>query len=296
MRAMAIIGILPVDGVASIVHAERRGWWGEGIQARTVVFESAEARNDALARDEVDIAFMDGLTVALLRDHGLDAKILTALHRGTKNVLAAPGLPIQSLADLREVAVSLGTTIEYYADKMLERASVDPAQVVKRDVPSITERLERLLRGELLAACLPMPFAQMAQDRGARLLATNHGLQPPMLESVVAARGDWLAGRREDARRFLRALTRSIEALNADPALHKRLTIETARVPPEMGHGYAVERHPALPGYPPEYHREFGEWLLAKRAITRMMPYEDLVDVALSREAARGMPASSRKS
>lgn len=288
------LGILPVEGVVSIVLAERNGWWGESIQARTVLFESAEARDAALARRELDVAFMDALTAALLRHRGLDVKVLTALHRGRKDIVAAPRSLARSLADVPEVAVSLGTTIEYYTDRMLERHGIDPARVRKREVASIPERLERLLRGEVAAACLPMPFAQVAIARGGRVLASNRDLRPPLLESALVARAGWLTRHRDEARRLLRALCRSIEAINADPLVHQRLTLETARVPPELEADFTVERHPALPGYPREYHQEFAGWLLAKGALSRPMPYEELVDLELSREVAQAASAAPR--
>lgn len=284
------IGILPVEGVISIALAERSGWWDEEVQAQTVLFESAEARDAALAGGELDVAFMDGLTAALLRDRGLDVRILTAIHRGRKDIIAAPGSPARSLADVRVVALSLGTSIEYYTDKMLAREGVDPARVRKQEVVSISKRLEGLVRGELPAACLPMPFARMAVARGGRLLASNRDLQPLMLESALVARAAWLSRHRDAARRLLRAIRRSIQSINTRPSAYKQLVMETARIPREMGASLTVDRHPALPGYPPEYHEEFGGWLLRTKAISRLAPYEEMVDVELSREAASAAP------
>lgn len=162
------IGVMPsIDHLPLALALEQHYYDSLGLQLELVRFNSPMERDAALQAGEIDGTVSDYTTVMLQNQKGLPVQLLFAMD-GTFAFVTNPAAGIGSIADLRakRVGLSSNTVIEYATDKLLAEAQMQPTDVEKVEVQKIPLRLEMLAKGELDAAVLPQPFAQIALDRG----------------------------------------------------------------------------------------------------------------------------------
>lgn len=162
------IGVMPSIDHLPIAIALEHGYYDSlGLQLELVRFSSPMERDAALQAGEIDGAVSDYTTVMLQNQKGLPVQLLFAMD-GTFAFVANPAASINSVVDLRgkRVGLSSNTVIEYATDKLLAGVQIQPKDIEKVEVQKIPLRLEMIAKGELDAAVLPQPFAQIALDRG----------------------------------------------------------------------------------------------------------------------------------
>lgn len=271
------IGLIPSEGVAAVLHGGSRKWWDLDVPVDITVYGSTREQEQALESGETDIVFMNALSAMILRSQGLPLVALTTFSRVRKDILASPKSDAMGLADLTEVAVSHGTTIEYYTDLLLQLEGMDPRAVRKVEIASMEGRLDALIDGEVGAAMLPSPLAHVAVQRGARILATNLVLDPAPREAYLVAREAWLVDHEDEVRAILPYLQRSIDELNADAPTYREAVAqamgEHAADLPE----FELTPIPDLAPCPETTHAAFESWLTERGLLRRPVSYTELV-------------------
>ncbi|MCZ7542723.1 MAG: ABC transporter substrate-binding protein [Anaerolineae bacterium] len=147
-------------------------------------------------------------------------------------VLSAPRSNITIPADLagKEIGVSLNTVIEYVTSRVLEAEGLAPEDIAFASVPSIPERFQLLMQGQLLVATLPDPLAQAAIQAGATNVIDD-AAYPAYSLSVLSFSVDAIENKPEAIRRFLLAWDMAVQDLNADPEAYRALFLEKVTVP-----------------------------------------------------------------
>lgn len=162
------IGVMPsVDHLPLAIAVDQHYYDTLGLEVELVRFTSPMERDAALQAGEIDATVSDYTTVMLQNQKGLPVQLLFATD-GIFSFISSPTAGIKSIADLKgkKVGLSSNTVIEYATDKLLTEATLSPSDVTKVEVQKIPLRLEMIAKGELDAAVLPQPFAQIALDRG----------------------------------------------------------------------------------------------------------------------------------
>lgn len=162
------IGVMPsVDHLPLAIAIDQHYYDSLGLTVELVRFNSPMERDAALQAGEIDGTVSDYTTVMLQNQKGLPVQLLFATD-GIFSFITTPSAAIQSIKDLKgkKVGLSSNTVIEYATDKLLLADSLTAGDVEKVEVQKIPLRLEMLAKGEIDAAVLPQPFAQIALDRG----------------------------------------------------------------------------------------------------------------------------------
>ncbi len=165
--------------------AEKEGLFAAaGLPVVLSVFRSAVERDTALHAGVLDGCNADLIAALASRRAGYDVKIVaSALNRFS--LVASPAVAAGAsghglgLADLSGASIGLSrnTVIEYVADSL-----IDPIVIKKIDIARIPIRLELLLRNQLDAAVLPLPFDALAVAGGGAIVADSlaAGLDPDL--------------------------------------------------------------------------------------------------------------------
>jgi NitT/TauT family transport system substrate-binding protein len=271
------VGILPIEDALPFVVADEEGLFKKhGLEVEVVKFQSAIERDAALTSGEIDVVLTDPLAVILLRNGGVDVKIVSLClgktpEEGVFTILAAPNSKIAKLEDLegRKVAISSNTIIEYVTDRMLGDVKVE-----KVEIKSIPLRLQTLLEGKIDAATLPEPLASLAVMKGARKIISDADLPESISHTVIVFKGEVLS---DDVRKFLAAYDEAVEKINSDPASYRKRFIEIARVPEPLVESYKMPKYPKSQDFSKEFYEGYLLWAMEKKLIEKSVPYEEAV-------------------
>lgn len=179
------IGVMPsVDHLPLAIAQEQHYFDSLGLNVELVRFTSPMERDAALQAGELDGTISDYTTVMTQNAKGLSVKLLSSTD-GLFSFIVNPKSGIKTLADLKgkKVALSSNTVIEFATDQVLAKAKLEPTDITKVEVQKIPLRLEMVAKGEVDAAILPQPFAQIAQEKG--LVALKDVLLPGSEETLV---------------------------------------------------------------------------------------------------------------
>lgn len=214
------IGVMPsIDHLPMAIALERGYYDSLGLQLELVRFSSPMERDAALQAGEIDGTVSDYTTVMLQHQKGLPVQLLFALD-GTFAFVANPSAGVASVADLRgkRVGLSSNTVIEYATDKLVAEAGMAATDVEKVEVQKIPLRLEMLAKGELDAAVLPQPFAQIALDRGLSHIPGVLGVGAGQLHvTALALNADKLRGREATLLKLIAGYNKAADFLNGQP-------------------------------------------------------------------------------
>lgn len=263
--------------------AEKEGLFAaEGVAAEFKIFRSAVERDAALQAGALDGCNADVIAAIANTNAGYDLRIVaSALNRFS--LIAGPALVARAqkagreptAADLAGASIGLSsnTVIEYVVDTLLTAAKV--ADYRKTDVARIPVRLELLLQGKLDAASLPLPFDELAEAGGARIVAdsVSAGLDPDLFMFYQAD----LDGRRTEYRAFWRAVEAARIRIGSNPEAYRGLLSQRLGFSEEQARTVAF---PPFPKYAPTPAAEIARasaWMLARGLIGKPVAYADLV-------------------
>lgn len=282
------VALLPILDVLPFYVAEQNGYFAEeGVTVQAVPVASAVEREQLMQAGEIDGMLNELHSTALNNREGRQVvSVMTARAASAEaplfRVLAAPESGIASPADLAGVPVGISenTIIEYVTQRLLEAEGVPAADVVPQPVPSIPERYQLLMEGQIDAATLPDPLAQSAVEDGA-VLVIDDSAHPEYAVSVLTFSADAVDNRTEDVRAFLRAWDRAAADINAAPEAYRALLLEKVQVPPNVQETYEVPPYPRAEVPTAEQWADVTAWLVEKGLVQSAPGYEESVSGAL---------------
>lgn len=284
------IGILPVLAALPYVIADHEKLFEKhGLSVELVLFPSARERDAAFQAGRVDMVMIDPVTSLIMIDKGHGARIAAAI---TGTVLGdepfyilAPPNTSYSLGEVKSIAVSKNTVIEFAVFNTIKLLGLDPTAYEYVDVPSIPVRYQLLMEGKVEAAGLPDPWATIALSKGARLLARSDqvGLLTPsvlLISKDALARPDGV----EISRRVVAALADGLKRYREDPRGFADLIYERLRIPHELRGSWVPSARGDPAPYPRDHFQLVLEWLALKRLVSGGVSYDQAV---LFREGER---------
>lgn len=181
------IGVMPSIDHLPLVIADKMGYLDSlGIDLELERFFSPMERDVALQTGAIDGAVSDYTSVEIQRHRGMALETFCALD-GLFLLVVRPDLEISQIADLqgKRFALSSNTVIEYATDQVMGALPFEKVEVQKLPI-----RLEMLASGEIDAAVLPQPFAQIALMRGMKAVEGSLGTSQPLaLTGLVLDKG-----------------------------------------------------------------------------------------------------------
>jgi NitT/TauT family transport system substrate-binding protein len=284
------IGTLATQDTLPLWVAEAAGYLEEqGIpSAEIITFQSATECQTAFTSGAVDALMTDIIVAANIQASGTPVQLATVMlgsepAEGRFAVVAAPGSPIASMADLRGVAVGTAsaTITEYILDKLMEEAGYSAADVKREEVGKMPVRFQLLMEGQLKAAVLPEPFVTLAEQGGAAIVAGGDDTMAKqnVSQSVLCVSAEY-AGTAEGAaavKAVLAAWDRAVADINAAPDDFRQVLVDKARLPEPLAGTYTVSAYPMAAPPTSEQIQTVLDWMSAKGYLkTELAPAEML--------------------
>ena len=278
------VAVLPVLDVLPLYIAQENGYFEEaGVEVEAVPVTSAVERDQLMQAGEIDGMLNEIATTALFNRDGVKIQAVIASRVATSDgpifrIIASPSSEIETPADLAGVpiGVSVNTVIEYLTDRILEEEGLSSDQIVSESVPSIPERFQLLMEGQLQAATLPDPLAQAALEAGAKLVVEDSDY-PFYSLSTLTFSVETIESNPEGLRRFLIAWDRAVQDLNADPEAYRGLFLEKVPTPESVQETYEIPPFPSNQVPTADQWADVNDWLLDKGLIESALPYEESV-------------------
>lgn len=282
------VALLPTTDVVPFYVAQAlNAFRANGLNAEAVPVSSAAERDTVIQTGAADCEMTDVQGVVLTNAREAQPlRIIATARQATAEqplffLLGAPDRAISSPDDLAgaNIGTSENTVIDYWFDRVLAAAGVDPANTTRTNVPQLPVRLELLLNNQLDAAILPDPLASLAQLQGATLVLDDTIL-PKAAVSVLACRADVIAQQPDAVAAFLAGWDQAVAAINENPAAYADILIETARVPEPLQGQYTLPSFPveAIPS--PAQVEDVVAWAVEKRLIDAPIPVDQLIDTS----------------
>jgi NitT/TauT family transport system substrate-binding protein len=174
------IAIIAVDATGQVMYAKDRGFFRkQGIDAEILVVADGTQTVPAVLSGQAQFAGIPTPALAILKSNNAPVKAVAGgavYEPGTTNtvLVAAPGKRITRARDLsgKRVGLDFLNSVAHIALlRWLERGGVarDDVDITTSPFPQL---VGPLTRGEIDAAWLPEPYATLAVQRGAKIIAT----------------------------------------------------------------------------------------------------------------------------
>ena len=274
------MAVLPVLDALPMYVAEAQGYFeAEGLSVELIPVASAPERDALMQAGQVD-AILNEIVSTLYYNQAEEAVVIVRFLRiATEEfpvfrILAAKDSGISSVEDLKgvEIGLSEGTVIEYTTDRILENAGLTDEEIVGVAIPKIPDRIALLASGELLAANLPDPAATAALAQGAVLIIDDTTI-PDYSSSVISFDAEMVRNNPETVRRFLNAIERAVEDINADKDQWNELLVEKGLLAEVLVGKYTIPDFPTASVPSQAQYDDCLEWTISKGIITGSAEY-----------------------
>ena len=271
------MGILPVIDTLPLQVGVTEGYFeAENLDVKLVSFSSAMERNTAMHSGQLDGFFGDMPATLLLVRNKIPVRFLTISYATNKKqrmfgLMLSPELPVAREQGKITVAISKASIIEYLLDHLKQLPETQPMQLEEVEIKRMPLRLQMLLTGKIDAALLPEPLVSLAENRGARLVVTDQQLDMPLTVLNIHT------NKRHLAESFIKAYTKSVNALNQTPEKYRRLMTKTCRIPGNLVDTFPMYQYPA-PRVPTQTEvQQVQDWMIKKGLLHQSIPYQSLI-------------------
>lgn len=180
-RTALKIGAMPSVDYLPFAVANQQGIYDSlGLDLEIERFYSPMDRDVALQTGSIDATISDYTSIMIQHAKGLPIRLGMQCD-GAFYLISGAGRDFTSIDSLRgkQVALSSNTVIEYATDRLLLMGGLKRDEVTKVEVQKIPVRLEMLRAGQVDAAILPQPFAQIAMNAGLKAMPNVLGAGSP---------------------------------------------------------------------------------------------------------------------
>jgi NitT/TauT family transport system substrate-binding protein len=272
------IGIMPdVDSLPFLLAGEEGLFDQQGVKVELVSFQSPVERDAAFQAGKIDGLVGDTLGALFLEQAGFDISILS-ITNGRYGIAASPQSGITRLGQLanKEIGVSSNTIIEYLADSLLVSSKVEEKDFKPVAVPKIPVRMELLLNGQLVAACLPEPLYTLVVAKGAQPLGDSTFLSDA--PGVMIFSTSFVTNHREALTKVFQSYWEAGQRINANADAYRSFLVEKAGFAEIVGPIFSFVTY-TKPEVPSEQQiQKVADWMLRKKLLDSVPRYKDLVD------------------
>ncbi len=222
------VGTMPsIDKVPMLIGVEQGFFEQYGVDVEVLNFQSPTDRDAALQSGQLD-GIMSDMVAAIYYLQGGQSVKMTSLIQTDFVILASEESGITGIEDISADTVngiSLNGLIEYIADQA--------GSAEKILLPSVMNRVEQIVSGEIDLTIVPEPYGSMAVSMGAVKVATAadldiYGAVMLFTDDAIAAKADAIAG-------FYKGYEDAVNYLaSADPAEYIDAVIEKGEFSPDI--------------------------------------------------------------
>ncbi|MCL2632680.1 MAG: ABC transporter substrate-binding protein [Coriobacteriia bacterium] len=277
------IGTMATEDMLPYWVAEQQELFASAnIDARIIVFQSAQELSTAMAAGEIDMAMTDLMVSASLVAAGVPLQICwvtlgQTASEGRFGILAHPDSGVQTLADLAGVPVAIGsnTLVEYTFDNLMLSAGISADNIVYEEIKIVPVRYEMLVNNQVAAAAFPASLLYLGEQSGLILVSDDlHGNN--ISQTVMIARSDFIdslaeASVYDDLKDIW---NQAVELINANPESWRQLLVEKAQLPAPIADTYPVPTYPRADVAADWMVENVLEWMQTKGYLTAAVRYD----------------------
>ncbi|MBI4241650.1 MAG: ABC transporter substrate-binding protein [Candidatus Rokubacteria bacterium] len=218
------VGLTSLSPAAMPIFVARdKGFFeAEGLEVTTPVFKSGTENTQAVIAGEVHIAFGSITEVLNLRKAKLDGRYFWGISNFMPfKLYAHPSIKSPLELKGKKLAISnFGAQSDYLTQFTLRHFGVEPIkEAAILPIGSTPARYAALKSGRVDATIMWFPHTLIAEKDGFKMLVDLNDLIPDWGYLGYYAKIEYLKSRRETVLRYLRAHTRAIREVNANPQL-----------------------------------------------------------------------------
>lgn len=278
------LALLAIPDVLPAYVAEDLGLFeSAGIEVELLRVSSGMERDQLMQAGRVDGMLNELVSTANFNRKETSVQVV-ALSRKTVGdiplfrLLASPKSDIKTSADLlgRSVVISKNTVIDYITEKMLLNKGIPADKQKTQSVPSLPERYQLLLMGNVDAVTLPEPLASSAMAAGA-IDIVNDTAVPNQSLSVLSFSQKSIVEKRNEIALFVAAWEKAASAINKNPEQYLDVMQKNIRIPGNVKDSYKIP--PYVVGELPskELWADTMEWMIARGLLTKALPYDESI-------------------
>jgi NitT/TauT family transport system substrate-binding protein len=233
-----------VDNAAMFVAMEQGFFKAEGLALETLPMAGGALVVPGVTSGNLQIGFTNVISLYQAHVEGFDCKLIASgatYVKGPREVHALQVLitsPIKDARDLegKTVAVNTLNNITHLMDMAwIDKQGASSSKVRFVEVP-FPQMEAALIGGKIDAISVAEPFATAAVEKGrTRLLAHAWGdVLPRFLIAGWFASETWIAKHKDLAQAFVRAISRGVEAIHADPEGGRAALVKWTGLDPDM--------------------------------------------------------------
>lgn len=231
-----------VEGSAGAHYAQALGLFRKyGLNVELQTLRNGEAAAAAVVGGSADVGVANTLSLALAYVKGLGLRLIVP---ASQYVNATPNTAlvvdrasaVHSARDLdgKTIGVTaLGDLNMFSTEAWLERNGLDPKRVRFVEITN-TQMSAALERGTVDAAVITTPTLAIALGTG-RILGLPYGaIAERFIANAWYAKGEWIVRQREEARRFVRAVSDAQQWANKNREGSAKILAEVTKIAPEV--------------------------------------------------------------
>ena len=281
--ATLTVGTLATEDILPLWVAQDEGLFEKnGLSVEIVTFQSATELIAGVSSGEVDLAMTDIMVTASIFASGTDVQMEwvtlgTTPAQGRFGIMAGPKSDVQSLSDLANVPIGVGsnTILEYVMDRLLESAGVSDGQIVVEELQKLPVRYQAMLEGEVKAAALPGTLLALGEANGCRLIADDTQ-GDNISQSVMIARSDFVSSdaNKQQVERLEDVWDDAAALVNANPESYRETLVTNANLPAEIAGTYRISEYPLCELPTEDMVAPVLAWMEGKGYLTRPLTYD----------------------
>lgn len=233
-----------VDNAAMFMAMEKGFFKNEGLELETVPMAGGALILQGVTSGDLQIGWSNVISLYQAHVEGFDFKLIAGGATNVKDkgeshaIQVLKASPIKRAKDLEGKTVAVNTLnniVHLMAMAWLDKNGASSSKVKFVEVP-FPQMEAALVSGKLDAISVHEPFATAALEKGqTRVLAYPWGeVLPKFVIASWFASEKWIAKNKEVGQGFVRAISRGVEAIHADPEASRAAMVKWAGLKPEL--------------------------------------------------------------
>lgn len=208
-----------------------------GLDAQFLKFIAGPPMLAALRAGDLDIAFMSANPALAGMAQGIDLKVILvdSDELRVNGLVVRPGTVIEKISDIRgkRIGVTRGSASYYGLKKAMAAAGLSDKDVQILDMPLPTW-IPAFVAGDVDGLWVWSPWLYKIEQQGGKIVATLDTAGIKLAQNLYVARGEWLKGNPEGARRFVHAMDLASTTLRQDPGVGVKAVGEVLDIPKDI--------------------------------------------------------------
>jgi NitT/TauT family transport system substrate-binding protein len=233
-----------VDNAAMFVAMEKGFFKAEGLELETVPMAGGALIVQGVTSGDLQIGWTNVISLYQAHVERFDFKLIAGGATNVKGTHESHAIqvpkssPIIRASDLEGKTVAVNTLnniVHLMAMAWIDKNGANSSKVKFVEVP-FPQMEAALVGGKIDAASIHEPFATAAVEKGqTRVLAYPWGdVLPKFLIASWFASEKWIAKNKEMSQAFVRAISRGVDAIQADPAGSRAAMVKWAGLSPDL--------------------------------------------------------------